>query len=209
MFDRNIPAGRAWEAAEWVNDSLGDPGDITALWRNLVEIEAKRLLGFLQYGYGGKAFHRYYKTLARQLPTAAQIILNSYNGDPRSIWNNQRDVEVVRERLEEIPGIGPALSRMAVLILATTYGLLGGKQSLPQVDIKPDVQVMRVFRRSGLIAPKATESEAIKIARLLNPEFPAELDPPSWEIGQKWCRPTSPKCSDCPISVECPKLFGK
>jgi endonuclease III len=209
MFDRSIPAWRAWEAAEWVNDSLGDQDDVTALWSNLVKIEAKRLLGFLRYGYGGYAFHRHYKTFARQLPIAAQIILDSYGGDPRRIWNNQRDVEIVREKLEELPGIGPALSRMAVLMLATTYGLLGGKEALPQLDIKPDVHVMRVFQRSGLIASNANESEAITTARLLSPKFPAELDAPSWEIGQKWSRPTLPKCSDCPIGEECPKFFGK
>jgi len=45
----------------------------------------------------------------------------------------------VRELLEEIPGIGPALSRMAVLILARNYGLLGGKEPLSQLDIKPRV----------------------------------------------------------------------
>jgi endonuclease III len=208
-FDRSIPAWRAWESAEWINDSLGDSDDGTALWKNIAKIEAKRLIGFLRYGYGGYAFHRHYKTFARQLPMMARIILDKYGGDPRTIWNNQRDIEEVRNRLEELPGIGPALSRMAVLMLATAYGLLGGKEALPQLDIKPDVQLMRVFRRSGLIPFKGTENEAIKTAQILNPKFPAELDAPSWEIGQKWCRPTSPHCSACPISGECPKIFGK
>lgn len=206
MFDRSIPADRAWESGEWINESLGDHQDVTVLWNKLVSMEKKRLTGFLKYGYGGMAFHRHYKTFAKQLPRAAKVILDKYDGDPRNIWNTERDVDVIRNRLEEIPGIGSALSRMTVLILARNYGLIGGKASLPQLDIKPDIHVMRVFRRSGLIDSKAIEKDAIETARQLNPQFPAVLDAPCFEIGQKWCRPSSKKCEDCPITEACPKL---
>jgi len=132
MFDRSINADRAWEAAEWINDSLGDPEDVTILWKELKKIQPHKLTGFLRYGYGGKSFHRHYKTFARQLPEVANIILEYYDGDPRKIWNNQRNVTKVRERFESLPGIGPALSRMAVLILARNYGLLGGVEVTSQ-----------------------------------------------------------------------------
>ncbi|MDP3014477.1 MAG: hypothetical protein Q8M92_09560, partial [Candidatus Subteraquimicrobiales bacterium] len=167
MFDRNIDADKAWEAGEWINDSLGEPENPSALWKALVKIDKKQLRGFLRYGYGGKAFHRYYKTFADQLPKAAEHILRKYNGDPRKIWNSRRDVSRVRGALEDIPGIGQALSRMAVLILARNYGLLGGRSALPQLDIKTDAQLMRVFKRSGLIAPRGTEQDAIESARKL------------------------------------------
>lgn len=209
MFDKNIKAEMAEEAAQWFNDSMGDPGNVRTLWENLAEIEPKRLTGFLRYGYGGYAFVRFYKTYARLLPQAAKAILENYDGDPRNIWSNQRDVAIVRERLEELPGIGIALSRMAVLSLVTYYGLLGGKQALPHIDIKPDVQLMRVFRRIGLIKLNDTEKDAITIAKLYNPTFPGELDAPSWEIGREWCRPTSPKCQECPIVEACPRLIKK
>ena len=90
--------------------------------------------GFLRYGYGGYAFHRHYKTLSRQIPEAANHILANYDGDPRKIRNNQRDIFFVRQRLDAIPGIGPALSRMAVLILARDMGLLGGKKAKKQLE---------------------------------------------------------------------------
>ncbi|MGQ9570137.1 MAG: hypothetical protein ACUVUQ_04700 [Thermodesulfovibrionales bacterium] len=51
MFDRNIDADMAWKAGEWINDSLGEPNDPSALWKALVRMERKRLLGFLRYGY--------------------------------------------------------------------------------------------------------------------------------------------------------------
>lgn len=207
MFDRNIDADKAWGAGEWINDSLGAPGDPSALWQALVTIEKKKLIGFLRYGYGGKAFHRYYRTFANQLPKAAEHILQKYNGDPRRIWNSRRDVPKVRESLEEIPGIGQALSRMAVLILARNYGLLGGKSALPELDIKTDAQLMRVFKRSGLISTTATEQDAIETAKNLVPTFPAVLDGPAWEIGRKWCHPRKPECKACSITKVCPKIM--
>lgn len=205
MFDRNINAEIAWEAGRWINDSLGDPNDPSVLWEKLIKLDKKRLLGFLRYGNGGYAFHRYYKTFAKQLPKAAEIILEKYEGDPRKMWNSKRNVAKVRESFEEIPGIGQALSRMAVLILARNYGLLGGRSALQQLDIKPDIHLMRVFKRSGLIPPRATQKDAIETARKLSPKFPAVLDGPSWEIGRTWCHPRNPDCRNCPITKACPK----
>lgn len=203
MFDRSIKADRAWEAAEWINDSLGDPKDITILWKELQKLPKQNLTGFLRYGYGGKSFHRHYKTFAKQLPIVADIMLEKYDGDPRKIWNNQKDVSKVMGRLENLPGIGPALSRMAVLILARNYGMLGGVEALSQLDVKPDIHVKRVFSRAGLTDKVATENDVIETARTLNPKFPGALDAPAFEIGVKWCRPTKRKCEECPISDVC------
>lgn len=207
MFDRSIPYEKAWESGEWINDSFGDAKDSSILWKNLVAIEKKRLRGFLRYGFAGKAFHRHYKTFAKQLPEAAAIIIEKYSGDPRKIWNSRRNVLHVRDSLEELPGIGPALSRMAVLILARNYGLLGGKGALPHLDIKPDIHVMRVFHRAGLIMEMDSTIETIEIAQNLSPKFPAELDAPAWQIGQEWCRPRTPCCDICPIEDECPQKY--
>lgn len=205
MFDRSVKAEQAWESADWINDSLGDPGDVAAIWNRLTKMEARRVQGFLRFGYGGFAFHRHYKTFAKQLPQAAHLLLEKYDGDPRRIWNNKRDVSLVRERLEEIPGIGPALSRMAVLILARNHGLLGGTKALSQLDIKPDIHVKRVFKRCGFINT-FNDIEAIDAAQRLHPLFPAALDAPAFEIGRTWCRPTNPNCKDCAIRPECRKL---
>jgi hypothetical protein len=180
MFNRSILADRAEKAAHGFVDALGDPSEIGAFWHKLLSMKGPKLLGFLRYGYGGQSFHRHYKTFGRQLPEAASHLLENYQGDPRKIWNSQRDIELVRKRFEEIPGIGPALSRMAVLFLARNYGLLGGKRSFPQMDVKPDVHLMRVFRRCGFIRKGAKPIEAIEVARKLHPRFPPHsMRPPS------------------------------
>ena len=206
MLDRTIIAQQAWNAADWMCSSIDDSEDVGALWRKLVNMDPSRLRGFLRYGYRGYAFHRFYKTLARLLPQAAEHLLTNYGGDPRKIWNNQRDIDEVRARFEAIPGIGPALANMAVMILARDYGLLGGRRSRRQIDVKPDVHVQRVFVRTGLMGPDASPQNAVEVARQLAPDFPGSLDVPAWEIGRKWCRPRQPVCTDCPIGSTCPRL---
>jgi endonuclease III len=183
-----------------------DSDDVASLWRNLKEMDPSRLRGFLRYGYGGSALHPFYRTFAQLLPKAAEHLLTNYKGDPRQIWNNQRDVVKVRRHLDEIPGIGPGLARMAVLILAREHGRLGGRRACQKLDVKPDRQVRRVFLRTGLIQRWATDTELMQTARDLAPDFPASLDAPSWEIGRNWCRPTRPKCSDCPLYGICPQV---
>lgn len=206
MFDRNVPWERAWDAADWMCSSIGDPGDPRAVWRALKSMDARRLRGFLRYGYGGYAFHRHYKTFARLLPQAASHILTEYDGDPRRIWNNQRNVALVRDRLDAIPTIGSGLARMAVLILARAHGRLGGKMARRQLDPKPDVHVQRVFQRSGLTKRSSSAQAVVDAARALAPDFPGSLDAPAWEVGRNWCRPSRPRCAECAIDGVCPKI---
>jgi len=205
MFDRSVPWERAWDAAKWMCSSIGDPQDVTSVWQALARMEPPRLRGFLRYGYGGYAFHRHYKTFARLLPRAAEHILEHYQGDPRRIWNNQKDVNEVRSRLDSIPTIGPGLARMAVFGLAHR-GRLGGKKARRHLEPKPDVHVRRVFQRAGLIEPGASAMAVIQAARDLAPDFPASLDAPAWDIGHTWCRPSRPNCGECPLSAVCPRV---
>ncbi len=205
MLDRSVKAAQAWKAAEWICSALGDSEDPAVLWTTLRDLEPVRLRGFLRYGYGGVAFHRHYKTFARLLPQAANHILENYGGDPRRIWNGQRDTEIVRNRLDDIPAIGGALAKMAVLILARNHGLLGGRTARRQLDVKPDIHVQRVFRRAGFVE-RASPDEVVQAARRLSPDFPASLDAPAWEIGSKWCRPQRPRCSECPLDKTCPRI---
>ena len=208
MLDRNVVAQRAWDAGKWINKSLGRRKNVAAVWENLQSMEPRRLEGFMRYGYRGRAFHRHYKRMASALRGCAGTILNKYKGDPRKIWNVQRNVGKVVDDLQQLSGIGPALSRMAVLILVRDHGLLGGKKALKDLDIKPDIHVMRVFKRAGLIEKNGSKKDAIAAARKFAPRFPGALDPPAWEIGRSWCRPSNPKCDDCPIGSVCPRFVS-
>ena len=206
LLDQTIVAERAWSSGKWIAESLASEEDGSGLWENIEKMNERRMVGFMRYGRDGFAFHTYPAKMAGYLQGCAKVINREYQGDPRNIWNWQRSIGVVRQRLEKLPGIGSALSRMAVLILVRKYGLLGGLDSLAELDVKPDVHVMRVFRRTGLISANASREQAVETARRLSPEFPGVLDAPTWQIGRNFCRNTQPLCPSCPLNKVCPKL---
>lgn len=73
------------------------------------------------------------------------------------------------------------------------------------IDISPDVHILRVMRRTGLVDNNADLDSIIYKARELNPEFPGIIDFSCWEIGRTWCRPSNPNCNECIINSECKK----
>lgn len=121
FFDQGMDTTQAWAAANWVVESIGDEN--SGFWKSLVRIEKERLEGFMRYGRGGKALHRYRGKMTRYLKDRAIRMEENHEGDPRRIWNGERCVLKARERFEEFPGIRQNLSRMAVLLLVRNYGL--------------------------------------------------------------------------------------
>lgn len=206
MWDRSMNADLAWDNARQVLTLIDAPNDGSTFWESVDKLETRRLRNFLHYGNGGKSFHIYWNQYTKQLKDAARFMLETYDGDPRIIWNGQKDVDTVRTRLEEIPGIGKALANFGVLTLARTYGLIGGRKAKAQLDVKTDVHIMRVFRRAGLAPRNANAKAVIQAARELSPRYPAALDGPAWHIGRNWCRHSRPICSDCTLKDHCPRI---
>lgn len=93
---------------------------------------------------------------------------------------------------------------MIVLLLRDQYCYFKGQEH--DIDIKPDVHVLRVLKRSGLI-PMEDEYQAVCAAQRLAPKYPAELDWPTWDIGQRWCHSSNPDCVNCPLSAVCPQYI--
>ncbi len=139
---------------------------------------------------------------ARTLVDAASLVCGRFNGDARAIWTNSSPAEVQRT-LTEIHGIGPGIASMATRILHDDCGFFRGQER--QIDVKPDIHLIRVFRRLGLI-DNDSEEEAVGAARRLNPEYPGALDWPAWRVGNRWCHPRTPDCGRCPLTRDCPKL---
>ena len=203
LFDQKMDTKRAWDAADWIVESIGDEYEL--FWQSIAAMEKERLEGFMQYGWGGQAFYPYWSRMSGYLQRCAELMEINYEGDPRKIWNGERCVSKVRERFEKFPGIGPNLSRMAVRNLVCDYGFLGGRDSLRKLDVKADALLKRVFERTGLVPSTASDDKYWKVARKLNPDFPAALDPPAWDIGNRYCKANDPNCRECPLERHCPK----
>ena len=192
-FDRGMPWEKAWRIPTEIDrQGLLDP----ALLATKSETELKGLLKGLEVRprYGAKRG-------ARTLSDAAKLVWELYGGDAGAIWRDACPAQV-QKMLQEIHGVGAGIAAMATRILRDDFDCFRGQEW--QIDVKPDVHLVRVFRRSGIIDGDSA-NEVIWAARRLSPEFPGELDWPAWRIGQRWCHPKNPDCARCPLTEDCAK----
>ena len=192
-FDRGMPWQEAWRIPTEI-DRQGclDPARLASKGET-------ELVGLLE----GLAVRPRWgaKQGAKTLSDAARLVWERFGGDAGGIWKDGTPAEV-EKTLQEIHGIGAGIASMTTRILRDDFGCFRGQER--QIDVKPDVHLVRVFRRLGIVDDDSA-NEARRTARRLNPEFPGELDWPAWRIGQLWCHPTEPDCAQCPLTGDCAK----
>jgi endonuclease III len=146
---------------------------------------------------------RYITDAPRTVKELSQIVLDEYEGDAAKIWQGHTSA-YVKSVFRRIYGVGPGIASMIVLLLEKDFGIKFTDIDHRNMDVKPDVHVVRVFQRMGFIDVPSSE-EALRAARKLNPDYPGALDAPVWIIGKKWCSPYEPQCTSCPVKDVCPK----
>ena len=88
LFDQGMDTAWAWDAADWIVESVESFGDEeSGFWDYIANLEQERLKGFMEYGWGGYALHRYTNKMPRYLQDCARFMIDIYGGDPRGIWN--------------------------------------------------------------------------------------------------------------------------
>ncbi|MCY3810550.1 MAG: hypothetical protein OXH15_01985 [Gammaproteobacteria bacterium] len=192
-FDRGMPWQKAWR----IPVEIDHAGYLdSAKLASMSELDLTKLIDGLAVRprYGARQG-------ARTLSDAARLVCERFGGDAGAIWSSASPAEV-EKTLREIHGLGPGIASMATRILRDDFGCFRGQER--QIDVKPDVHLVRVFHRAGLIEGDS-ENEAIRAARRLSPEFPGQLDWPAWRIGQQWCHATQPDCLACPLTHVCAK----
>jgi uncharacterized HhH-GPD family protein len=197
LFTQGIPAERAWAGPYELQGRLGtlDLGYLAA--NPAVVRDAFQRPPML---------HRFKETLPRWVCSAAQRLIDDYSGDAARIWLPGSHVLEVTERLTAFDGIGRKKSVMAVEILTRHFGVeLSGREC---GQVAYDVQVRRVFLRSGLVAEDTREAiEAAAAAAC--PGAPGTLDLPAWLVGRQSCRPKAPLCEGCRLGEVCPRLIDR
>ncbi len=125
----------------------------------------------------------FYKSKAKNIKTAAQMIVEKYNGE----------VPKTMQELISLPGVG---RKTANIVLARAFGVVEG--------IAVDTHVKRVSRRLGLTKnsdPAKIEPDLISLARK------EDLDSISMTLiyhGRKICQARRPKCEICIVKDLCP-----
>ena len=150
--------------------------------------------------------HRFKETIPRWVPAAAGRLLDEYQGDASRIWAAGSHVIDVTERLSSFEGIGRKKAVMGVEILMRHFGIdLAGREC---GQVAYDVQVRRVFLRSGLVA-RDDRVEIEAAAAVACPQAPGTLDLAAWLIGRRTCRPRRPLCDVCRLGHVCPRLVER
>ncbi|MCX8007950.1 MAG: hypothetical protein N3B11_07585 [Coriobacteriia bacterium] len=196
LFTQGIPAERAWAAPWLLAQRLGhfDLGRLA--------VERERVARAIA---APPALHRFVRTLPGWVSAAAARVIEDYRGDAAAIWPEGTRVAEVAERLRAFQGIGVKKAAMATEMLVRHLGVrLTG---LEDGCVAYDVHVRRVFLRSGLVV-RDSVVEVASAARSVEPGDPGSLDLAAWLIGRQHCRPSAPRCDQCPLAGPCARLVS-
>lgn len=187
---------RAWTIPWVIKETVGS-FDINVL--------GKQSLEYYQNLFISQSLHRFPSIMAKNFYMAIHRIIYEYGGDASRIWNGNPSSATVVYRFLQFDGCGVKIAPMAVNILARQFKI--PLSDYYSIDISPDVHILRVLRRTGLVPKNAERDASIYKARELNPVFPGIIDFSCWEIGSNYCKPNKPLCKQCPIESECQKVY--
>jgi len=196
LMDRQIKAERAWIIPFEIKERLG-----SFKFQDLIEVSKADYIKI----FNDLKLHRFNNTMAIVFFEALELINVKYGGNASSIWANEPSSASVVYRFLEFKGSGLKISTMATNILARQFRI--PLSDYYSVDISPDVHIIRVMQRTGLVPLGSDISKIIYKAREMNPEFPGIIDFSCWEIGQNWCHPNNPNCKSCILGIECKKII--
>ena len=196
MMDRQIKAEKAWIIAQLIKEEIGS-FEIQVLGEKSLE-EYIEIFNRLK-------LHRFNDIMAKVFFNGVHHIVNKYDGYAGNIWNGNPSSATVVYRFLQFDGCGIKIATMTTNILARQFKI--PFSDYYSIDISPDVHILRVLRRTGLVDRNANIESIIYKARELCPEFPGIIDFSCWEIGREWCRPKKPKCGECIIKTDCKKMI--
>jgi len=197
LFTQGVPAERAWAGPYLLEQRLGHL-DLERLASERASVD--------EAVCRTPALHRFKHTMAGWISDAAERLLRDWGGDASAIWSDTPSALVLTERLSAFRGVGRKKAAMTVELLARHFGV--AIEGLERGTVAYDVQVRRVFLRTGLVDRDTPDSIAQAAARAC-PEAPGSLDLPTWLVGRQWCHPHRPLCDECRLGAVCPRLVGR
>jgi len=85
------------------------------------------------------AIHRFPGTMAERVRDLAAVVSDEYGGDASRIWNDAKDGDELRSRLEALPGFGPMKVTTLGAILAKRLGVEAARGLVPNHPTLGDV----------------------------------------------------------------------
>lgn len=123
----------------------------------------------------------FYKNKAKQIIELSKTIVEKLDGKvPDTI-----------ENLTKFNGVG---RKTANLVLAKGFGI-------PAICV--DVHVHRIFNRIGYVITKTPDETEFALREKLPQKYWLDINTLMVTHGQNVCKPTKPKCDECPIREYC------
>ncbi|MDF1568824.1 MAG: endonuclease III [Spirochaetaceae bacterium] len=126
----------------------------------------------------------FYSVKADQMVRLAGILIENHAGG----------VPCVLDELLALPGVG---LKTANLVLGVGFGI-------PAICV--DIHVHRIANRRGWIATEKPDASEAALRAIVPQKWWIDLNKLLVQFGQLVCTPQSPKCSECPISSNCPRI---
>ena len=118
-------------------------------------------------------------------------------------------IELSRQIDEELGGKVP--DTIEELVKFNGVGRKTANLVLSQGFNKPaicvDVHVHRIFNRLGYVCTKNPEETEFALREKLPQKYWIDINTLMVTHGQNVCKPTKPKCSECPIEAYCAKIL--
>jgi len=131
-----------------------------------------------------------YNVKAKRIKDLAKAVIENFGGNVAGILDLPK--EKAKERLMELPGIGP---KTADVLLTDRYSY---REVLP-IDTHYD----RIAKRLGLVKSDASYEEIQKALMDFVPKGNDRASGLLWLLAKYTCRAQNPKCYECPIVGLC------
>jgi len=132
-----------------------------------------------------------HRNKSRAIKDLSRMIVEKYDGSLDFIYSSP--LEDARERLMNLPGVGPKTADIVLLFCARR----------PVLPV--DTHVNRVSKRLGLAQPKGDYEEVRSgLQTLYLPEEYFQVHMLLIALGRKYCRSLKPLCFGCPVTEICP-----
>jgi endonuclease III len=135
--------------------------------------------------------------LATQKAPRIQRILEIVSGEPRGAdleWLGAAPLDEAMAFLTALPGVGP---KTAACVLCFSF-------DRPVLPV--DTHVHRIALRLGMVPPRTPPGRTQeRLTRLVPPDAIYATHMRMVAHGRSLCRPTAPRCGECPLLALCPE----
>ena len=127
----------------------------------------------------------FYRTKARHVRACCQMLLERFGGR----------VPSTLEELVMLPGVGRKTGNLVMIL---------GFKSLRNICV--DTHVHRISNRLGWVTTKLPDETEQALYRATDARWWPYINLYLVTWGQNVCRPIGPRCGDCVIAAECPRI---